>query len=96
MQAPGAVPDNGFFELTIIRKVGLWRILRNLTRLYSGEFVKDPRVSTHQVRHISISSAQNIAGETDGEFLGDNKFEIDILSRKLSVIYNPDKYLKLN
>jgi lipid kinase, YegS/Rv2252/BmrU family len=96
MQAPGAVPDNGLFQVTIIRQIGLFGILRNLTGLYSGKFVKDARVSTFQARNISISSAHNIAGEADGEILGDNKFEIDILSQKLSVIYNPDKYLNFS
>lgn len=94
MQAPGAIPDNGHFQVTIIRKIGFFGILRNLAGLYSGEFVKDPRVSTHEARNIFISSAYNIAGETDGETLGDNKFEIDIISQKLTVIFNPEKYLK--
>ena len=94
MQAPGAVPDNGLFQVTIIRKIGIFGILRNLAGLYSGEFVKDPRVSTHQASRVSISAIQNIAGEADGEILGDNKFDIDLLSQKLNVIYNPEKYLK--
>jgi len=96
MQAPGAVPDNGLFQVTIIRKIGIFGILRNLAGLYSGEFVKDPRVSTHQGRQISISAAQNIAGEADGEILGDNKFDIDMFSQKLNVIFNPEKYLKFS
>ncbi len=94
MQAPGAVPDNGHFQVTIIRKIGLFGILSNLAGLYSGEFVKDPRVSSHKANNISISSSCNIAGEIDGEILGDNKFKIDIISQKLNVIYNPEKYLK--
>jgi len=94
MQAPGAMPDNGLFQVTIIRKIGLFGILRNLAGLYSGAFVKDPRVSTHQASHVSISSTHNIAGEADGEILGDNKFEIALFSQKLNVIYNPEKYLK--
>lgn len=96
MQAPGAIPDNGLFQVTIIRKIGLFGILRNLTGLYSGEFVKDYRVATFQARNILISSPHNIAGEADGEILGDNKFEIDIFTQKLSVIYNPEKYLKFS
>jgi YegS/Rv2252/BmrU family lipid kinase len=94
MQAPGAVPDNGLFQVTIIRKIGLFGILRNLAGLYSGKFINDYRVSTFQAQCVSISSAQNIAGEADGEALGDNKFVIDIFSQKLSVIYNPERYLK--
>lgn len=96
MQAPGAVPDNGLFQVTIIREIGLFGILRNLAGLYSGKYVNDYRVSTFQARNISISSAHHIAGEADGEILGDNKFEIDILSQKLTVIYNPERYLKFS
>jgi len=94
MQAPGAIPNNGHFEVTIIRKIGLFGIMRNLAGLYSGEFIKDHRVSTHQANHILISSAHNIAGEADGELLGHNKFEIELIFKKLEVIYNPEKYLK--
>jgi YegS/Rv2252/BmrU family lipid kinase len=96
MQAPAAIPDNGLFQVTIIRKIGLFGILRNLSGLYSGKYVNDYRVSTFQAKNISISSAQNIAGEADGETLGDSKFEIEIFSQKLSVIYNPERYLKGN
>jgi YegS/Rv2252/BmrU family lipid kinase len=94
MQAPGAIPNNGKFQVTIIREIGLFGILRNLTGLYSGEFIKDPRVSTHEASRVQISSALNIAGEADGEILGDNKFEIELIFQKLDVIYNPEKYLK--
>jgi diacylglycerol kinase family enzyme len=96
MQAPEAVPDNGLFQVSIIRKIGLFGILRNLAGLYSGKYVNDYRVSTFQGQNISIKSAYNIAGEADGETLGDNKFAIDIFSQKLSVIYNPERYLKEN
>jgi diacylglycerol kinase family enzyme len=94
MQAPAAIPDNGLFQVTIIRKIGLFGILRNLAGLYSGEFIKDPRVSTHLANRVSISAAKKIAGEADGEILGDNEFEINLFSQNLNVIYNPDKYLK--
>lgn len=96
MQAPGAIPNNGQFQVTIIRKIGIFGILRNLAGLYSGEFIKDPRVSTHEANHVLISSAHNIAGEADGEILGDNKFEIELIFQKLDVIYNPEKYLKFS
>lgn len=93
MQAPGAIPNNGQFEVTIIRKIGIFGILRNLAGLYSGAFIKDHRVSTHKARQVQISSAHNIAGEADGEILGHNKFEIELIFQKLEVIYNPEKYL---
>jgi diacylglycerol kinase family enzyme len=96
MQAPQAIPDNGLFQVTVIRKIGLIGILRNLMGLYSGEFIKDRRVSTHFVSHISFISEQQIAGEADGEILGENKFEINMYSQRLNVIFNPEKYLKFS
>jgi len=96
MQAPAAVPDNGLFQVTIIRKIGFWGILKNLKGLYSGEFIKDRRVSTYIASNVSISSVGNIAGEADGETLGNNKFEITLISQKLTVIFNPEKYLRFS
>jgi YegS/Rv2252/BmrU family lipid kinase len=94
MQAPNAIPTNGLFEVTVIRKIGIWGIIRNLAGLYSGAFVKDYRVSTFRAKQVEISSTKSISGETDGESLGDNRFSVSILSQKLSVIYNPQKYLE--
>lgn len=96
MQAPGAVPDKGLFQVTIIRKIGLFGILRNLAGLYSGEFIKDRRVSTFSAKNVSISAAHPVAGEADGEILGNHEFEIDMDSQKLNVIFNPEKYLKFS
>ncbi|HBL75030.1 MAG: hypothetical protein A2W90_07455 [Bacteroidetes bacterium GWF2_42_66] len=86
MQAPGAVPDNGEFQVTVIRKIGIWGILRNIVGLYDGTFVKDRRVSTHSAKHIKINSDCSIAGEADGEILGNHSFEIEIIPQKLNVV----------
>ncbi len=86
MQAPDAVPNNGKFQVTVIRKIGIWGILRNLWGLYSGQFVHDHRVSTYEAEHILIQSDRNIAGEADGEILGNHSFEISILPQKLTVV----------
>ncbi|MDX9883921.1 MAG: diacylglycerol kinase family lipid kinase [Prolixibacteraceae bacterium] len=86
MQAPGAVPDNGEFQVTLIRKIGIWGILRNIIGLYDGTFIKDRRVSTHSAKYVKISSAFTIAGEADGETLGNHSFEIEIIPQKLNVV----------
>jgi len=45
------------------------------------------------VYRIFISSAKNIDGDADVRNIPrDNKFKIDILSQKLSVIFNPGKF----
>lgn len=94
MQAPFAVPNNGEFQVTVIRKIGILGILRNLRRLYTGNFVKDRRVSTYNGRTVIIKGEKNIPGEVDGESLGNSEFKIEMISGKLNVIYGDDKYLK--
>jgi YegS/Rv2252/BmrU family lipid kinase len=93
MQVPEANPLEGDFHLTVIRNIGIWGILTNFKGLYSGEFIKDRRVSSHSGKVIGISSASPLPGEADGETLDAGSFTIGILARKLRVIYGSDKFL---
>jgi len=93
MQVPEANPLKGLFHLTIIRKIGIWGILTNFKGLYSGEFVRDYRVSTHTGKLIAISSGSPLPGEADGETLGAGAFRVDIIAHRLKVIYGSDKFL---
>lgn len=86
MQAPGAVPNNGIFEVTLIKKIGAWGILTNLVGLYNGTYIKDKRVSSYQAKEVFISSENPMPGEVDGESLGKSQFYIEILTKKLQII----------
>ncbi|GET25173.1 diacylglycerol kinase family protein [Prolixibacter sp. NT017] len=92
MQAPGAIPDNGEFQVTVIRRIGLWGILRNFTGLYNGSFIKDKHVTTHTARLIRFESDKSIPGESDGEPLKRGHYTLEILPGKINVIYGNDRY----
>lgn len=92
MQAPFAVPDNGEFQVTIIKKIGILGILRNIARLYTGDFIKDKRVSTFRATKVKIEGTHTIPGEVDGEILGNSSFLIEMVPERLAVIYGDDKY----
>lgn len=85
-QAPNAIPNNGSFEVTMIKKIGIWGILSNLAGLYSGNYIKDSRVMCYKAKAVVIESKNPMAGEVDGESLGKSQFHIKILSKKLQVI----------
>lgn len=93
MQTPFAVPNNGKFQVTLIKKIGLLGILKNLRGLYSGDYVKDKRVSVFHCKKIKINGERSIQGEVDGENLGNSSFYIELLEEKLCVIYGDDKFL---
>ncbi len=86
MQAPAAVPNDGTFEITIIKKIGVWGILKNITGLYNGSFVKDSRVVCLKGKEVEVSCSNPLAGEADGESLGRSQFRIEIMPKKLRVI----------
>jgi len=93
MQVPEANPLRGLFHITVIRRIGIWGILKNFRGLYSGGFVKDKRVSTHAGKIIGFTSPLPLPGEADGETLGSGSFTIGIIAHRLRVIYGSDKFL---
>jgi YegS/Rv2252/BmrU family lipid kinase len=93
MQVPEANPLKGLFHITVIRKIGIWGILTNFKGLYSGQFIRDRRVSTHSGTEVDIRADFPIPGEADGETLGNGTFRIGMIAHRLRVIYGSDKFL---
>ena len=55
-QAPDAFPDDGLFDLTIIRKIGKFKVIRNVLRLLDGSYVRLPEVSSFKTPAVRIDS----------------------------------------
>ena len=85
-QAPNAIPDDGLFDMTIIKKLGKFKVIKNVKKLYDGSFVKLPEVNTYQGKSISINSNTKIFLEADGESLGHTPFEFEIVPKSIKVI----------
>lgn len=85
-QLPFAVPDDGIFDLTVIRKVSRLKVLRSLPKLYDGSFVELPEVSTYTGKAIQVQAEPKCWVEADGESLGESPFRFEILPQILNVI----------
>jgi diacylglycerol kinase family enzyme len=85
-QVPDAIPDDGIFDLTIIKKIGRFEVLRSIPRLYDGRIKSHRKVESYNGKKILIRSKGKVFLETDGENLGHTPFEFEILPRKLRVI----------
>ncbi len=85
-QAPGALPDDGLFDLTLIKPIGKFKIIRNIIKLFDGSFTRLPEVSTFRSSKIIIHSEPRMFMEADGESLGHTPFVFNILPRSLSVV----------
>jgi diacylglycerol kinase (ATP) len=85
-QAPDALPDDGLFDLTLIKPIGKFKIVRNIIKLFDGSFTNLPEVSTFRSSKIIIHSEPPMYMEADGESLGHTPFVFNILPQSLYVV----------
>ncbi|PLX00770.1 MAG: lipid kinase [Marinilabiliales bacterium] len=88
-QVPFAIPDDGLFDLTVIKKLSKISVIRNVKKLYNGSFTNHKKVSTMRGEKILIESEEKIFLEVDGETMGHTPFEFEIAPKSLGIIVNP-------
>ena len=86
MQLPKALPDDGFYDITLIQKIGKLDVIRNIRNLYDGSFISHPKVQILRGKKISVSSKPLISLEVDGELVGHSSVEYDIIPGSLRVV----------
>jgi YegS/Rv2252/BmrU family lipid kinase len=86
MQVPNADPTDGLFDITVIRKIGKFSVIRNLGRLYNGSIVKHSKVSALRGKNINIQASPPVYLETDGESLGHTPFQFSIIPASIKII----------
>ncbi|MCD4695314.1 MAG: diacylglycerol kinase family lipid kinase [Bacteroidales bacterium] len=85
-QLPAAIPDDGLLDMTLIKKLGKFTVLKEVKNLFDGSFVNHPKVETFTGKHFRITSTPEIMLEADGESLGHSPFEFEIIPKSLRVV----------
>jgi YegS/Rv2252/BmrU family lipid kinase len=95
MQTPNALPDDGLFDITIIKKIGKGDIIMSLRKLYDGSILKHPKINGYTGKYILIDSDPLIHLEADGESLGHSPIEFKLIPKSIQIVYNlfPEKML---
>jgi len=88
MQLPDAIPDDGLFDITVIRKTTKYRIVTNIKNLYDGSFINMREVEQYRGKMISITSKppQKLYLETDGESLGHSPLDFKVIPKAIRLI----------
>ncbi|MFN8210191.1 MAG: diacylglycerol kinase family protein [Bacteroidales bacterium] len=86
-QTPEAVPDDGLLDLTIIREMGRFEIIKNLKLLYDGTILGHPKVDGYRTKNIKISTDSILYCEADGELLGHTPAEFSIVPGSINIVY---------
>jgi YegS/Rv2252/BmrU family lipid kinase len=86
-QTPGALPDDGLLDVTVINGIGKFEIIRNLKILYDGTILSHPKIDGYKCKNLKVTSDSIMYAEADGESLGHTPAEFSIIPAGLNIIY---------
>jgi YegS/Rv2252/BmrU family lipid kinase len=86
MILPFSEPNSGYLDITLIKNLSKWGVIRNVLRLFNGSFVKNKKVELLRARKLIIHTEKSLLMETDGEFLGKAPCEVEIIPSALNVL----------
>jgi diacylglycerol kinase (ATP) len=85
--APGARPDDGRFEVCIVRGMARAEFVAKFPRVYRGTHVRHPKVETFAVRRLRVASpAPDVPVVADGEVIGTLPASFEIRPAALRVL----------
>jgi len=85
-QLPDAIPDDGLFDITIIKHIRKFEVIKNVHRLYNGTIGKHKRVETLTGKKVNIESDSKVLLESDGESLGFPPYSFEIIPKSLRIV----------
>ncbi|MDH7501009.1 MAG: diacylglycerol kinase family lipid kinase, partial [candidate division NC10 bacterium] len=68
--APQAEPDDGLFDIVLVKDLSRFKILRNLYRIYNGSHIELPEVEVLRGKRVTLGSDEELLLEADGQLLG--------------------------
>ena len=86
MQVPMALQDDGLLDLVVIRHLSPFKVIANVKNLYAGKHIAMKEVSTYKAKHISITSAESVVGEVEGEMLKTGEYDISVLPQSIHIM----------
>jgi YegS/Rv2252/BmrU family lipid kinase len=82
---PDAVPDDGLFDITVLKPLSNYTALTNLYRLFNGSIYKLNEATHIRGKKIKVTSEPKIYAEAEGEYLGDSPFEIEMIPASINL-----------
>ncbi|MDD3567006.1 MAG: diacylglycerol kinase family lipid kinase [Bacteroidales bacterium] len=90
MQTPNALPGDGLFDVTLIRRVNRLNVLWNVFKLYNGKILRHSKVVGHKAASVRITAKPSFNLEADGESLGTSPFVFKSIPKSIRVVVGAD------
>lgn len=85
--APDADPNDGMFDVVIVRDIGKIEFLRTVPRVYEGTHVTHPAVEIHRARRVEVRCpSYALRSQLDGEEGGTAPLTFQIVPGALDVV----------
>ena len=89
-QVPNADPQDGLFDVVVIRKISKLKVIRNIKKLFSGTHTKLKEVTQFRTNELTITSNSPFFGEVEGEVLKQGDYKIENAPDKINILsFNP-------
>ncbi len=95
LQVPQAVPDDGLFDITVIRRMTLFRMVTCFAALFNGRIYDVKQASLYRGRRIRFESTPDVLLELDGELIGNSPVELEIIDKAVNIIVS-ENYIREN
>jgi diacylglycerol kinase family enzyme len=68
--APGAVPDDGLFDVVVFGDIARFEAIRSINDIYSAKHLVNPKVRGWRTAQLRVSSEERVLIDVDGEMCG--------------------------
>ncbi|MGC5012228.1 YegS/Rv2252/BmrU family lipid kinase [Streptosporangium sp. DT93] len=82
---PGALPDDGLLDVTVLGAIPKGEFLRTFPRVYRGSHASHPAVTMYRARRITVE-APGVIAYADGERIGPTPLTCEIVPGALEVL----------
>lgn len=85
MLAPGAEPDDGFFEIVLIGDVSKLDFLTTAPKIYKGKHIHHPKVEVLRSPWVEVDAVEHLPIELEGEQVGTTPARFEVVPGALRV-----------
>jgi YegS/Rv2252/BmrU family lipid kinase len=87
-QLPNAIPNDGLFDVSIIKKMPKSKVLSNIHKVYDGSFIQMKEVKTFTGNEFTLTSTPTHKAflETDGESLGHSPLHFTVVPKAIGMV----------
>ncbi len=86
---PKAVANDGLLDVCMIKELTFPGRVKIFLKVPKGTHINDENVNYYQTDKLSLEFDNEVPYHLDGELFFASQFEVDILPKKLNLIYNP-------